>query len=472
MSTAEMQLLSRIIRTGDLPLVLAWGISSDDFRTSEGLAMFNHLVGYYSAANTMHSIPGIGTIKNNYPLFEMVDDPHMTTEALCSEVRRVRLILDTKETAKQLVEAAEIDPLEAATQAQARINYILSLGMAKTTDVTFSVAMSSIVSKYKMKEQGHSFAKCPWPWAPLNEATGGIQEDDYVVFYGRPKSMKSWVLAALIGFVFNMDKRAIIYTKEMTPENIFARTAACIAGIPYQELRMGKLEKHHRSDLIALDEMVQATGMNDKLLCLSGKDAAPGTDTIQWLEAKIEKYKPDLCFIDGLYLLSSANGSKSMKDNERVMAISRAARTMQMNTKVPLIVTMQANRAAAKHQNAELDEIAFSDAIGQDATIAVRVINEKVSPTIALVLAGSREFQLHGFRIGGVPATDFSYKEKLSEKEINAAQKQDAKDDPDKTKKLPKLAHTKAKINGAQPSTPAAQAAAADAMIDQELKRI
>jgi hypothetical protein len=92
---------------------------------------------------------------------------------------------------------------------------------------------------------------------------------------------------------------------------------------------------------------------------------------------------------------------------------------------------MQANRKAAGHSNAELDEMAYADAVGQDATLAVRVINEKGKPTLALVVGGSREFYLHGIRIGGIPGTDFEEKEMLTEKDISRAKEEDAKKEDD-----------------------------------------
>jgi len=101
---------------------------------------------------------------------------------------------------------------------------------------------------------------------------------------------------------------------------------------------------------------------------------------------------------------------------------------MILDTKVPVIATMQANRKAAGHENANLDEIAFSDAISQDCTMAIRVINEKASPTIALVFGGAREINFEGLRIHGIPATNFDFHSTLTRKEIEKAKREDSDD--------------------------------------------
>jgi hypothetical protein len=55
MAQRELQLISRIIRLGDVTSVIEWGIGPDDFLTSEGRAMFNHILGYYSQVESTGS---------------------------------------------------------------------------------------------------------------------------------------------------------------------------------------------------------------------------------------------------------------------------------------------------------------------------------------------------------------------------------------------------------------------------------
>ena len=72
----------------------------------------------------------------------------------------------------------------------------------------------------------------PWSWAPLNDATKGIQPADYVIFYGRPKSKKSWIVAYLAATAIARGLRVLLQSKEMAAEDMTRRIAACIARIP------------------------------------------------------------------------------------------------------------------------------------------------------------------------------------------------------------------------------------------------
>jgi hypothetical protein len=165
----------------------------------------------------------------------------------------------------------------------------------------------------------------------------------------------------------------------------------------------------------------------------------PGRDTISWFRSKVEKYKPKVAFIDGMYLMTPEN-SKLVKTNERLENVSRAARQMILDTKVPLFCTLQANRQAAKHEKGEMDEIAMSDAVSQDCTAAIRTIKDKVldpdtgKHTCSLVVAGAREWNISGFRIFAEPSTDFSFQKILDDKEAQNVKATDD-DESEKAKK-------------------------------------
>lgn len=429
MASWEMQLISRIIRDDKVAEVIERGLTEHDFLTDEARAMFVHMKSYTMTHGTGGARAGINAVGQMYPNFVFCDDLSMTLDAYLREVRKTRLEVDAKAAAQRIINGADNDPIAAATDGMQLLKQLVSLGYGKQDDIDYSSALGRIIHRMELREAGIDMSKIHWPWAEVDEATGGIEPGDYIVYYGRPKSMKSWVLAHHASYTISQSKRPLIYTKEMHPDNIFMRMAACQARLPYQEFRMGRLNLEEKNRLYSLKRVLDELHRTENFICLSGKDAPGGQDSVEWLHAKIERYQPDAVFIDGLYLMSDGGTGKGQRDNIRVQNISRAVRQMVLETNIPVVATVQANRQAAKHNNAELDEIAFSDSIGQDVTVAIRVINEKNTPTIALVFGGSREFELHGVRIHGVPATNFSYFCDLTEKEILKAKEKDTSEE-------------------------------------------
>ena len=425
MASRELQLCSRIIQSGNLHDVIEWGITSEDFLTGEGQAIFGMITGYYRQNETAGSVIGVHAAIDKFPTFELCDDAGMSTDALCLEVRRVRMVKVLQKQLKLAMSIAESDPLKAASMARSGASDIIDMGSTRSTDVRMLGALDQIVTEYTMKEDGIDMSCGPWPWEPLNDATDGMQPDDYVVFYGRPKSFKSWVLSYIIAHSYHGGKRALIYTKEMSALNIFKRVTASILEVDYRAFKKAKLTVEERNALFTLQAMIRQSNETqaEQLICLSGQDAPAGGDNVPWLQSKVDTFDPDYVFVDGLYLLSDTNNAK--KREERVSNISRGLRQMQLDTGKPLITTLQANRNAAKHEEANLDELSFSDAIGQDATLVLRVINEQTGPTVQVVVGGARECDLNGFRINAVPATDFTYHSALTDKDINKATDKD-----------------------------------------------
>jgi replicative DNA helicase len=437
--SAEFSLITRILTTGDIEPVLKFGITKDDFVQGAARTYWDYILNYYSNPGTHGSVINIPATERHFGQFTGVDaHPSYTTEALCSEVRRARIYTQASEA---LVACSNriSSPLEAPEAAlaelQAKLQGLIALGSRGNTDVFMAPALSRLVNRLRMMKDGHDFSTMKWPWEVLNRATQGIQPDDYVVFYGRPKNMKTWVLCALIAWAFENGKRFLVYTKEMTPDNLYQRVAACICRLDYSGITTGTLSDAELHELEMLTAAVeQDLLMSQQMTVLAGADVAPGADTVAWLEGKVKQYKPDILFVDGMYLLSDEQAKKGTADHVRVMNISRGLRAMILRTKVPVICTLQANRKAAGHSAANLEEIAYSDAIGQDATLAARVIADKNSPTVSILVGGSREFKLHGFRINGVPARDFSYHSELTESDIQKALEAEAEEAEEQAK--------------------------------------
>jgi hypothetical protein len=205
-------------------------------------------------------------------------------------------------------------------------------------------------------------------------------------------------------------------------------------------MRQGFLSPEEEEALAQLSALMKLPEFADRVIVLSGSDAA-GNDSVMWLRAKVELYKPDFVAIDGLHLMHDAR--KATKREERISNISRDVRAMVLQTKIPVLATVQANRAASKNQDANLDEIAYSDALGQDATAVIRTIKDKSTPekpesTVSLVVGALRNGVPADFRIYAEPATNFSFHSVLSAMDAENAKTQDDKEAEAKAKKAKK----------------------------------
>lgn len=290
------------------------------------------------------------------------------------------------------------------------------------SDLSMSSAYDMLWDQYSTVQNTGGMLGIPYPWAALNEETQGMQGSQFIVLYGRPKSMKTWVAGYMAKHAyFSARKRVLFYTKEMNVNLVASRMACLFAGVDYKTFRNGKLQPELRDRVFYIlrqlkdDELsmnVGSTTRNPYFLLTTDRGSQGG---VSWLRAKIRETDPDLVVVDGMYLMHDDRGGKGTQEWQRMMHISRDLKSTAQEFNIPLIGVTQANRGADKSKGDDLTELAFSDALGQDADAVFRVskvekIEENIRRTyIYLKAPGLREGRFDGIIIRGEPATSFDY---------------------------------------------------------------
>jgi replicative DNA helicase len=416
----EMQLLSFLCAKGTLDGALTYGITPEDFLSPSARSLFNYMMDYAQLPDHRGAVPGYHHLTNHFPSFQVCHDESMTVEALCREVRNIRIRKEAKHQLEQAMIALDgtMDPASVLHQTQDQLARTALLDAGRLAS-TFSASVDLQIARYHHRANGVIVNPILWPWEGFNQITKGIEPDDYILYYGRPKQKKTFVALHHAMDIFRRQhKHVLFYSKEMSEDQIWRRCTAFMANLPYDSFYTGALTPKQVLDLEVAGEEVkmltEATGGRAQITCISGLDAPGGQDNVAWLTAMVKKYKPDAVFIDGVYLMAST--SKSKDAHEKAKEISRMVRDMARRLKVPVIATIQANRKADKSGLlADTDEIAFSDAFGQDATCMLRVVADRFLPICNLILAGSREYKCNGFRINAIPCSNFDFIELLDD---------------------------------------------------------
>lgn len=82
------------------------------------------------------------------------------------------------------------------------------------------------------------------------------------------------------------------------------------------------------------------------------------------VSALIDKYNPDIVFIDSAYLMEDDQGAKD--DWLRVAHITRDLKKLAKRCKKPIVINTQADKNSSKKVGPEMDSIMYTQAIGQD----------------------------------------------------------------------------------------------------------
>lgn len=412
----ELELISNVVQRGDMSGIRKLGLTPEHFQTEEGKTVFRWLWDQFHNPTTPGEVPDDVRLRRHFPSFDYRPSRN-SIEALAQELLSIRVRADLvamNTEMEQLLSDGE-DPFLVLSAYLPKMRDLNSTGQGND-GLLLSQASSLLRREYETKELANGLTGIPYPWDPLNEATCGMQPEQFLVLYGRPKNMKSWVAIAMGAHAYDHNRRVLIYSRELAREDMLRRTASIICGVDYDLLRKAKLHPNRKEEffevLDALGQMETDTqdGPRKRSLLIVGDQDAKG-GTVDGLVARAEKFGADLVIADGFYLMRDARATARTQDHMQTAHISRDLKRAAQYLRIPILGTTQANREANKSHGDDLSELSFSDAIGQDSDLIMRVFKGKGptgKPAVLLTFPGGRETDVAPFVINANPGCDFS----------------------------------------------------------------
>lgn len=418
-ANVEHQLICKIVETQDFHTVAKLKVDETFFISdSQTKEAFRFIHEHFHNEHTYGSVPSWDLLTSRFAGFPWCYS-YDTLPTLCQEIRRYKMRADLQVMADEIMQVADQDPN--AAMALLRDG---AIRMAQhhdiTNDMLLSGAYEQLQANYNTLAQAHGVTGIPYPWQILNDDTQGMHPGQFIVIYGRPKSMKTWISLVIAAYAYLKGMRVLIWSLEMTEIELLRRIASIIAGVDYDLFKKAKLDpaavqRVWQILLSIRDEellKVNAMGHTSALLVTQPRGEASGTSALQ---AKIAEFNPDLVLVDGMYLMRDDRSRVRTIDWKAVAHISQDLKQTARIFKIPIIGITQANRGADKDpKKADLAELAYADAIAQDCDLCFRVHKQKDQQTgeweIVLSIPGGRETQLEGFVVHGVAGTNFEFK--------------------------------------------------------------
>ena len=250
-------------------------------------------------------------------------------------------------------------------------------------DLNWGQTMMNRYEDYKNIQNMGGIDGYTTPFPTLDEATRGFHDGEFILIVARQGVGKTW-LTNLLGYTnYSKGLNVLYLTKEMPSTQIARRFDALKFKLPYQDLRKG-----------GLNSMLEASWKKN----IESQVGGPGTINIVGEEsggvshvaAKIEKYKPDIVYIDGMYLMD--DDRKAREQYQRIGNISRDLKKLAKRSKTPIIVTVQFNRNADNSKGGP-ENIAGSD-IAKDADVILGLFqdeDQRLSKRVTLRVLKQRE---------------------------------------------------------------------------------
>ena len=208
----------------------------------------------------------------------------------------------------------------------------------------------------------------------LDEMTNGLQPGDLIIVAGRP-SMGKTTLAVNIAesAVLGEGKSALIFSMEMSAEQLTMRMLSSIGRIDQTHLRSGRLADDDWNRLDSAMSQLQATRLY--------VDETPSLTPTE-VQARARRLKRekglDLIVVDYLQLMQ-VPGTKENRATE-ISEISRSLKALAKELKVPVIALSQLNRGVEQRVDKKpvMSDLRESGALEQDADLVLLIYREEV----------------------------------------------------------------------------------------------
>lgn len=353
----EHRLVSKVIRDRDIIPALQLGVNDSWFLDDDNKKVWAFVRKHYGEYN---EVPTAVTVKDHYPNYKVLDVQDSIDYLLDTMVDFRRRLL-TRQGLEAAVEQLQENNHDAALIAmEATIAKVNEQGVAGTHEIDLTKNTEQRYKDYQAL-QNQEFLGIPTGFTKIDEATAGLQGGQLITIIAPPKTGKSQIALKMAINVHQQGFSPMFQSFEMNNHEQQQRHDAMRANISHGRLRRGKLlpaEENRYIDILNTMEKEQSFHL---------VDAVHGI-TVSALSAKIEQTKPDIVFVDGVYLmLDEVTGE--MNTPQSITNITRALKRLAQKINKPVIITTQTLLWKMRAGKVTADSIGYSSSFFQDSDV-------------------------------------------------------------------------------------------------------
>jgi len=371
MPSLDMCLMAHVVHGGRIGVVADSGVLREHL-FDEAQRVYDHVVAHYAKYG---KVPDAATVEGDtkvvVPPLSDVKEPVGYYVDKVKERARDNL---TKEGVKSQLRAMEAGRTQEAIDAASKLaEDVTRLNLQSDPVDDWTKRADEMEEEYaKAKAAGTGILGVETPWPGLNDLTQGVAEGDFWVMVGRPGEGKTWFLVKMAVHAWKSGKVPLFISMEMGKKKINRRMVAVHMKLNYHDLRRGKLgigieDEYHKG----LRELKDSA---NPLYVASARNVRRIGD----IAVLVRLFKPDVVFLDGLYKIKPPNIGVSSYW-ERIQAIANDLQLLVGDINTPMVATTQLRREGGKNMKRKrgasvdigLEDIAFADAIGQNADVVI-----------------------------------------------------------------------------------------------------
>lgn len=355
----EERLISRVVRTRELVPALEAGVEDSWFFVEENRTLWKFIRTHWAK---YQEVPSAVTVKDNFPTYRLlaVDDSLDYLVDQLVEYRRRQKAIEVVQSAAEFIASGNHDA--AIAEMSHGVATIYDEGAGQTSDVDLTKDTNNRFEEYmSIKTRDGGLLGYRTGFRTIDEATAGLQPGQLITIIAPPKTGKS-VLAMQVAVNVHEDGYVPMFQSfEMSNIEQQHRHDAMRSKIAHSRLIRGKLnpdeERRYKETLERMQEM-------HKFYLTDSSSAM----TVTGLAAKIEKIKPDIVFVDGVYLMvDEASGESNTP--QALTSITRNLKRLAQKQNIPIVISTQVLLWKMKKRQVSADSIGYSSSFFQDSDV-------------------------------------------------------------------------------------------------------
>ena len=356
----ELGLITELIATKDMPTVVDNAITTRFFSGKYKKA-FTYIQQHQSLYG---QVPTPEVFNAKYPdiVLAEVDGKIGTGESLkfwCDQVRE-------KKKHNTIVDGLEkvIEKLNDELETEEAYDLMKSLVLRVENDIILADRAKINENTHKRKEdylkrqKSGGMTGIPTFIDLVDKIMGGLNKGELITFMGFTGTGKSWLEIIMAVAQAKNGYKVLFFTTEMSKQMVMRRIDAVWNGFSYSEFKKGQLHPTDEKKYFDYLDKMEKTPDNEVMLVVE-----QATGGISQVSAKIDQYQPDICYIDGAYLLDDEEG-----DDDNWMGVIRVWRGLHrlcLLKNIPIVTTTQSK----DESGATIKSLSFAKALSNEVDV-------------------------------------------------------------------------------------------------------
>ena len=379
---AEQSVIGSMLMDKDAVIVALDMISSEDFYSKQYAILYETMLELFNEGKEMDLVVIQDRLreKNVAPELSSLDfiKEIITTVPTSANIKYYATIVKEKSTLRKLIKLNEdianscyvgSDSLEdILARTEKDIFELLQSRTAKDIRPIEDIAKNVLYRIEAASRTREIVTGIPTGFIDLDYKTSGLQPSDLVLIAARPSMGKTaFVLNMVQHIAMKKELPCMIFSLEMSSEQLVQRMLAMETGIDSQKLRTGNLNDNDWDPLIR-----GIVDVSDSKIII---DDTPGI-SVGELRSKCRKVKLEkglsIVIIDYLQLMTGSS-KRSENRQQEISEISRSLKALAREIKAPVVALSQLSRACETRPDHRpmLSDLRESGAIEQDADIVM-----------------------------------------------------------------------------------------------------